>query len=224
MTATIKVLVVDDDPLVRLGLLDLLGTDPAFDVVAEAGDGGQAVEAVRRRRFDVVLMDLRMPHLDGISAIQQISTFPDPPRMIALTTFDADESIFGALEAGAVGFLLKDTSPADILRSIHVVAGGGAMLHPTAARQVVTQLQRRGATRCVEARRKVGTLTPREHDVLTHLAHGRSNAEIGQALKMRESTVKAHVTRIMERLGVANRVQAAIIAHDAGDLPRPRRD
>ncbi|MEV8321749.1 MULTISPECIES: response regulator transcription factor [unclassified Kitasatospora] len=212
----IRTMVVDDDALVRLGLVDLLAQDPALTVVAEATDGLQAVELARSQRIDVALMDIRMPRLDGIAATRRLRELPDAPRVIALTTFDLDEYVYQALAAGADGFLLKDTPPAEIARAVHVVAGGQGMLHPAAARRLIDRYHRTGAPRSVAARNRVAGLTPRETDVLRELADGLSNAEIAGVLGMRESTVKAHVSRILTGLGVGNRVQAALLARDAG--------
>ncbi|MFE6056269.1 response regulator [Kitasatospora sp. NPDC056446] len=212
----IRTMVVDDDALVRLGLVDLLTQDPALTVVAEAADGLQAVEIAGSRRIDVALMDIRMPRLDGIAATRRLRELPDGPRVIALTTFDLDEYVYQALAAGADGFLLKDTPPAEIARAVHVVAGGQGMLHPAAARRLIDRYHRVGAPRSVTARGRVAGLTPRETDVLRELADGLSNAEIAGVLGMRESTVKAHVSRILTGLGVGNRVQAALLARDAG--------
>ncbi|MFB7908877.1 response regulator [Kitasatospora sp. NPDC056076] len=212
----IRTMVVDDDALVRLGLVDLLAQDPALTVVAEAADGLQAVELARGRRIDVALMDIRMPRLDGIAATRRLRQLPDAPRVIALTTFDLDEYVYQALAAGADGFLLKDTPPAEIARAVHVVAAGQGMLHPAAARRLIDRYHRVGAPRSVAARGRIAGLTPRETDVLRELADGLSNAEIAGVLGMRESTVKAHVSRILTALGVANRVQAALLARDAG--------
>ncbi|MFJ8621552.1 response regulator [Kitasatospora sp. NPDC093550] len=212
----IRTMVVDDDALVRLGLVDLLTRDPALTVVAEAADGLQAVELAGSRRIDVALMDIRMPRLDGIAATRRLRELPDAPRVIALTTFDLDEYVYQALAAGADGFLLKDTPPAEIARAVHVVAGGQGMLHPVAARRLIDRYHRVGAPRSIAARGRVAGLTPRETDVLRELADGLSNAEIAGVLGMRESTVKAHVSRILTGLGVGNRVQAALLARDAG--------
>ncbi|MBP0448275.1 response regulator transcription factor [Kitasatospora sp. RG8] len=212
----IRTMVVDDDALVRLGLVDLLSQDPALTVVAEAADGLQAVELARRQRIDVALMDIRMPRLDGIAATRRLRELPDAPRVIALTTFDLDEYVYQALAAGADGFLLKDTPPAEIARAVHIVADGQGMLHPSAARRLIDRYHRSGAPRSVAARTRAAGLTPRETDVLRELARGLSNAEIAGMLGMRESTVKAHVSRILTALGVGNRVQAALLARDAG--------
>ncbi|MFE6489681.1 response regulator transcription factor, partial [Streptomyces sp. NPDC057757] len=158
----IRTMVVDDDALVRLGLVDLLAQDPALTVVAEAADGLQAVELARGRRIDVALMDIRMPRLDGIAATRRLRQLPDAPRVIALTTFDLDEYVYQALAAGADGFLLKDTPPAEIARAVHVVAAGQGMLHPAAARRLIDRYHRVGAPRSVAARGRIAGLTPRE--------------------------------------------------------------
>ncbi|TQF01505.1 response regulator transcription factor [Kitasatospora acidiphila] len=212
----IRTMVVDDDALVRLGLIDLLGQDPALSVVAEAADGLQAVELARSQQIDVVLMDIRMPRLDGIAATRRLRELPTAPRVIALTTFDLDEYVYHALAAGADGFLLKDTPPAEIARAVHVVAAGQGMLHPAAARRLIDRYHRAGTPRSVAARARINCLTAREADVLRLLSAGLSNADIAKGLGMRESTVKAHVSRILTALGTANRVQAALLARDAG--------
>ncbi|MFD8424883.1 response regulator [Streptomyces sp. NPDC059466] len=212
----INVLVADDDALVRLGLVDLLSTDAELTVVAEAPDGLAAVEQAGRHRVDIALVDVRMPRMDGITATRRLRALPDPPRVITLTTFDLDEYVYDALAAGADGFLLKDTAPRDIIRAVHVVAAGQGILHPAAARRLIDRFHHAGRPRVLEARARVGGLTPRETDVLARLAQGDSNAEIATALGMRESTVKAHVSRILGALGAGNRVQAALLARDAG--------
>ncbi|MDH6627945.1 DNA-binding NarL/FixJ family response regulator [Streptomyces sp. LBL] len=212
----INVLVVDDDALVRLGLVDLLSTDPGLTVVAEASDGLAAVEQASLHRIDVALVDVRMPRMDGITATRRLRALPAPPRVITLTTFDLDEYVYDALAAGADGFLLKDTEPREIIRAVHVVADGHGMLHPAAARRLIDHFHRAARPEALEARTRIGGLTPRETDVLARLAQGDSNAEIAAALGMRESTVKAHVSRILSALGSGNRVQAALLARDAG--------
>ncbi|MFE7358239.1 response regulator [Streptomyces sp. NPDC057543] len=212
----INILVVDDDALVRLGLVDLLSTDPELTVVAEAADGLAAVEQAVRHRVDIALVDVRMPRMDGIAATRRLRALPDPPRVITLTTFDLDEYVYDALAAGADGFLLKDTEPREIIRAVHVVADGQGMLHPAAARRLIDRFHRAARPAALEARTRFEGLTPREKDVLARLALGDSNAEIAAALGMRESTVKAHVSRILGALGAGNRVQAALLARDAG--------
>ncbi|MEV7677554.1 response regulator transcription factor [Streptomyces sp. NPDC088341] len=212
----INVLVADDDALVRLGLVDLLATDPELTVVAEAADGLAAIEEAGRHRVDVALVDVRMPRMDGITATRHLRALPAPPRVITLTTFDLDEYVYDALTAGADGFLLKDTDPREIIRAVHVVAAGQGMLHPAAARRLIDRYHHAARPAALEARGRISRLTPREADVLARLALGDSNAEIAAALGMRESTVKAHVSRILTALGTGNRVQAALLARDAG--------
>jgi DNA-binding NarL/FixJ family response regulator len=212
----IRVLIADDDALVRLGLTDLLDGDAGIEVVAQATDGLHAVEQATAHRVDVALVDVRMPRMDGITATARLRALPHPPRVITLTTFDLDEYVYDALAAGADGFLLKDTDPAEILRAVHLVAAGSAMLHPSAARRLIDRYHRSGGPQATAARARLGRLTPRERDVLTLLAQGETNADIATRLGMRESTVKAHVSRILTALEVTNRVQAALLARDAG--------
>ncbi|PNE37129.1 response regulator [Streptomyces noursei] len=212
----IRAMIVDDDALVRLGLADLLDGDAGIEVVAQASDGLHAIEQATAHRVDVALVDVRMPRMDGIAATARLRALPHPPKVITLTTFDLDDYVYNALAAGADGFLLKDTEPAEILRAVHLVAGGSAMLHPAAARRVIDRFHATGRPQATAARARVGRLTPREHDVLALLAEGGTNADIAACLGMRESTVKAHVSRILTALEVTNRVQAALLARDAG--------
>lgn len=212
----IRVLIADDDALVRLGLADLLATDEEIHVVAQASDGLHAVELATAHRIDVALVDVRMPRLDGIAATLRLRALPHPPKVITLTTFDLDQYVYEALAAGADGFLLKDTDPAEILRAVHLVAAGSAMLHPSAARRLIDRYHQSHQPRATAARARLDGLTPRERDVLALLAHGETNADIASRLHMRESTVKAHVSRILAGLDVTNRVQAALLARDAG--------
>jgi DNA-binding NarL/FixJ family response regulator len=212
----IRVLLVDDEELVRFGLRMILESASDVEVVGEAADGGGAVEQVRRHRPDVVLMDIRMPAMDGLTATREITALPDPPRIIMLTTFELDEYVHAALENGAVGFLLKDTPPRDLVQAVHTVAEGNAMLAPTVTRRLIAEFAARGSPRAVAARKRLETLTKREREVVTAVAQGLSNAEIGQRLFMSEATVKAHVSRVLAKLGMDNRVQSAILVHDAG--------
>jgi DNA-binding NarL/FixJ family response regulator len=209
-------MIVDDDALVRLGLSDLLDGDPGIDVVAQAADGVEAVEKAAAQHVDVALVDVRMPRMDGIAAAAKLRALPHPPRVITLTTFDLDDYVYNALAAGADGFLLKDADPAEILRAVHLVAAGSAMLHPAAARRLIDRYHATGTPQAASARSRLDRLTPREHDVLVLLALGDTNADIAARLSMRESTVKAHVSRILAALEVTNRVQAALLARDAG--------
>lgn len=215
----IRTMIVDDDALVRLGLADLLD-EPDIIVVAQAANGVEAIDAATRHHIDVALMDVRMPTMDGITATARLRALPRPVQVIALTTFDLDEYVYRAIEAGAAGFLLKDTDPAEILRAIRVVADGQAMLHPAAARRLIDRYRRTTRPRTDAARARIGRLTPRERDVLRQLAVGDTNAEIAATLGMRESTVKAHVSRILKALDVGNRVQAALCVRDT-DLGQP---
>ncbi|MDO0930314.1 response regulator transcription factor [Streptomyces sp. DG2A-72] len=210
----IKVMIVDDDPFVRSGLSDLVVTDDGLELVGEAANGREAVDLASRCRTDVALVDIRMPVMDGIAATGALRTLPRPPAVAILTTFDLDEYVYSALRAGAAGFLLKDTPPDDILRAVHIVAGGGAMLSPTVTRTVISRFHRPDADRARSTKKAAARLTPRERQVLDALAEGMTNADIGKVLRLRESTVKAHVSRILTELGVANRVQAAMAARD----------
>ncbi|MFF7265224.1 response regulator [Streptomyces sp. NPDC008159] len=215
----IRAMIVDDDALVRLGLADLLDSDPEIDLVAQAADGLQAIEQASAHRVDVALVDVRMPRMDGITATARLRALPHPPKVITLTTFDLDQYVYDALGAGADGFLLKDTDPAEILRAVHLVAAGSAMLHPAAARRLIDRYHATTRPQAVQAQTRVDRLTPRERDVLALLAQGDTNAEIAARLTMRESTVKAHVSRILTALDVSNRVQAALMARDADLTP-----
>ncbi|MGC0380205.1 response regulator [Streptomyces sp. SAI-129] len=212
----IRVMIVDDDALVRLGLADLLDGDENIEVTAQASDGLHAIDLAIAHRIDVALLDVRMPRMDGITATAHLRALAHPPKVITLTTFDLDEYVYNALAAGADGFLLKDTDPTEILRAVHLVASGSAMLHPTAARRLIDRYHQSGRPQAAAARTRLDQLTPREQDVLALLARGDTNAEIATALGMRESTVKAHVSRILTALEVTNRVQAALLARDAG--------
>ncbi|MYW66125.1 response regulator [Streptomyces sp. SID8379] len=215
----IRAMVVDDDALVRLGLTDLLDSDDTIHVVAQATDGLHAIEQATAHRIDVALVDIRMPRMDGIAATKHLRALPHPPKVITLTTFDLDEYVYDALAAGADGFLLKDTDPAEILRAVHLVAAGSAMLHPTAARRLIDRYHHTGRPQATQAQARIDALTPRERDVLTLLAQGDTNADIARTLRMQESTVKSHVSRILTTLDVTNRVQAALLARDAGLTP-----
>jgi DNA-binding NarL/FixJ family response regulator len=209
----VRVLVVDDDPLVRTGLRLLLGGDDIV-VVGEATDGAEAALQVDALDPDVVLMDIRMPEVDGLAATEAIRARPDPPEVIVLTTFDADEHVMRALRAGAAGFLLKDTSPADLVAAVHRVAGGDAQLSPPVLRRLiatVTATQPRGQA----ARDRLAGLTERELDIANAIGEGLSNAEIAARLYLSVPTVKAHVSAIFDKLEAANRVQVALLVHDA---------
>ncbi len=211
-----RVALVDDDSLVRAGLAMILGADPGIEVVGQGGDGSEAVPLVQKHRPDVLLMDVRMPGLDGIAATKAVTSQPNPPRIIMLTTFDMDEYVFRALEAGASGFLLKDTPPQDLIRAVHVVAGGDAMLSPTITRRMLAHFSDANPGTRQDKHPGLDQLTERETEVLGTVGAGLSNTQIGMRLFMSEATVKAHVSKIFAKLDCTNRVQIAIIAHEAG--------
>jgi DNA-binding NarL/FixJ family response regulator len=214
---TTRVLIVDDDPLVRSALGLMLGGQPDVEVVGEAADGQQGVERATALAPDVILMDIRMPGLNGLDATRVLHARADPPRVIVLTTFDADEHVLGALAAGADGFLLKDTPPAQILAAIRKVAAGDPMLSPSVTRTLIDRVRSdAGDERAAGARRRLEVLTGREHDVALAVGRGLSNAEIAKELYLSVPTVKAHVSKLFEKLVVTNRVQIAICVHDAG--------
>jgi DNA-binding NarL/FixJ family response regulator len=215
---TIRVLVVDDQTLVRTGFAAILSTEPGIEVVGEAADGAEAVEWCRRHRVDVVLMDIRMPVMDGVEATRRLTAQPSGPRVLMLTTFDLDELVHAALAAGASGFLLKDAPPDELVRAIQVVASGDAMLAPTVTRRLIAHFTagRTEAERSPQVRAAVDLLTSRERDVLKLVARGLSNTEIADAMFVAESTVKTHVGRIYTKLDARDRVQAAVMAYDAG--------
>jgi len=215
--AAVRLLVVDDDPLVRSALRMVLDGAPGIELVGEAGDGSEVPEAVARLAPDVVLMDIRMPGVDGVTATERLRARPSPPEVVVLTTFGVDDLVMRALGAGASGFLLKDTPPEQILDAVRRVAAGDAMLSPSVTRQVITRLagsapdaRREHATRLLER------LTDRELEVAAALGRGLANAEIARQLHMSLATVKAHVSRLLTKLDQANRTQVALLAHDAG--------
>ncbi|WP_022909428.1 response regulator [Aestuariimicrobium kwangyangense] len=215
--ATIRVLLVDDDPLVRAGLRLILGGSPDIEVVAEGADGSEAGPLVAQHRPDVVLMDIRMPRLDGLVATEQLLARPDAPKVVILTTFDADSMVLRALAVGASGFLLKDTPPARMVEAIRQVAAGEHSLSPTVTAQVIAAATHgQVSSRKDEAQASLSLLTEREHEVALAIGQGMTNAEIARSQYMSIATVKAHVTKILEKLGASNRVQVAIRVHDAG--------
>ena len=213
----IRVLIVDDDALVRAGLSMMLAGSDDVRVVAEAADGGEVEAAVDAYRPDVVLMDIRMPGVDGLAATERLRERAEAPHVIVLTTFDADEHVLRALRAGAGGFLLKDTPPQDILRAIRLVAAGEAMLSPAVTRRLIEHVADGGdGARRGRARELLERLTDREREVAVAIGGGKSNAEIAAELYMSVATVKAHVSRLLQKLELDNRVQIALLAHDAG--------
>ncbi|MEU3558564.1 response regulator transcription factor [Kitasatospora sp. NPDC006786] len=219
-TAPIRVLLADDEPMIRAGLRAVLTTDPGIEIVAETGDGREAVELVRRHRPDVAVLDIRMPGTDGITAAAEIRRNGLASGVLMLTTFGEDDYILRALSGGANGFLIKSGEPEELLAGVHAVAAGAAYLSPKVAARVVAHLAATGAghpaDRRAGAREQVAALTTRERDVLTLIAAGLSNGRIARRLGVVEGTVKAHVSSILARLGVANRAAAAVLAHEAG--------
>jgi DNA-binding NarL/FixJ family response regulator len=217
MNDRIRVLLVDDDPLVRAGLTMMLAGASRIEVVGEAEDGRGVLPAVDLHHPDVVLMDLRMPRVDGIAATRLLRAQPHPPPVLVLTTFDADELVLRALRAGAAGFLLKDSAPADIVRAIESVHAGDGTLSPAIARRLIAFVAGDGgaAARREQARHRLALLTVREREVALAVGQGCSNAEIASQLHMSVATVKAHVSRLLSKLNVANRVQIALLVHDA---------
>jgi len=215
MTAhRIRVLLVDDDALVRAGLTMMLDGANGIEVVGEAADGDQVPAAVDAHAPDVVLMDLRMPRTDGITATRRLRARPRAPEVIVLTTFDADENVLAALRAGASGYLLKDSPPDQIVAAIHRVAAGDPILSPAITRRLMDRAVATSGTR-EQARAALADLTPREHEVVVGIARGETNAEISARLFMSVATVKAHITHILTKLGLTNRTQIALLAHDA---------
>ena len=221
MTEPIRVLLADDDPLVRSGLAMMLAGAPQVRVVGEAHDGHVVLPAVDRHRPDIVLMDIRMPRLDGIAATRLLRTQPSPPRVIVLTTFDADELVLRALQAGAAGFLLKDTAPAGIVAAIEAVHAGEGSLSPAIARRLISLVagDPDTAARQEQARGRLASLTPRERQVAAAIGQGHPNADIAAQLHMSLATVKAHVSRLLAKLDVGNRVQIALLVQDAAASP-----
>jgi DNA-binding NarL/FixJ family response regulator len=229
VTDRIRVLVVDDDALVRSGLQMILGGAPDIEVVGQAVDGRSGIAAAREHHPDVVLIDIRMPRMNGLEATEHLQAWDAPPKVIVLTTFDADDYVTRALGAGASGFLLKDTPPASIVEAVRRVADGDPMLSPSVTARLIAQLRAGSGApdRARPARERLATLTDREREVALAVGRGLSNAEIATCLHLSVPTVKAHIGRLFAKLGCDNRVQIAICVHDAGpdetppDRPRP---
>jgi DNA-binding NarL/FixJ family response regulator len=217
VAGVIRVLIVDDDALVRAGLSMMLAGTDDIRVVAEASDGAEVESAVDAYQPDVVLMDIRMPGVDGLAATERLRARDDAPQVIVLTTFDADDHVLRALRAGAAGFLLKDTPPPEIMRGIRLVAAGEAMLSPAVTRRLIDHVADDGlGARRARARELLERLTEREREVAIAIGQGKSNADIAAELYMSVATVKAHVSRLLAKLELGNRVQIALLAHDAG--------
>jgi RNA polymerase sigma factor (sigma-70 family) len=210
-----RVLIADDDDLMRAGLGELVAADPTIEVVGEASTGREAVERTRRLDPDVVLMDVRMPDLDGIAATRELTLTAPRTRVLILTTFEQDDYIFGALRAGASGFLLKRTRPEDLIAAVHTIGAGDSLLSPSVTRRVLERVARQ-PTPDVADQAKLRQLTPRERDVLVLVAGGLSNREIAKELVVEESTIRTHVKRILMKLQLRDRVQIVIFAYETG--------
>ncbi|MFS8101102.1 response regulator transcription factor [Lentzea alba] len=212
----IRVLIADDEPLMRAGIKAILGTADDIELVAEAGDGREALQIVRERRVDVAVLDIRMPRMDGLACARELRTVAPSVRVVMLTTFGEDENIVRALSDGAAGFLLKDSAPEELLRAVRAVNNGEAYLSPMVTSRVVGMVATSGQPKRQEAQKAVAGLTEREVEVLALLGQGMSNADVGAKLHMSEATVKTYVSRLLAKLGLTNRVQAALLARDAG--------
>ncbi|MEU8306418.1 response regulator transcription factor [Actinomadura sp. NPDC048955] len=220
---TIRVLIADDQVMIRDGLAALLSSDPGIEVIGQAGNGREAVEMARRLDPDVVVMDIRMPEMDGLAATAELAGSPDPdadpadarPKVLVLTTFDLDEYVYEALGSGASGFLLKDASAADLVNGVRVVAAGDALLAPSITRRLIGDFARRRRHQRPSPKATAG-LTPRELDVLRLMARGLSNAEVAAELVLAEQTVKTHVGHVLTKLGLRDRTQAVVYAYENG--------
>jgi DNA-binding NarL/FixJ family response regulator len=215
-----RVLIADDDDLMRAGLVELLSNDPTIVIVGQAGTGREAVERAAGLNPDVVLMDVRMPDLDGIAATRELSQKVPTARVLILTTFEQDDYIFGALRAGASGFLLKRTRPEELIAAVHTVDDGDSLLSPSVTRRVIDRMAQQPTPEFAD-QSKLDELTPREREVLTLVSRGLSNREIAAALFVEESTIRTHVKRILMKLDLRDRVQAVIFAYETG-MNRPR--
>ncbi|MFD7155739.1 response regulator [Kribbella sp. NPDC059898] len=216
---TIRVLIVDDDPLLRAGLKLMLGGAEEIRVVGEAGDGSGVQGLIDRLAPDVILMDIRMPGTDGLTATEAVRRRPGAPEVVILTTFDADEHVLRALRAGAAGFILKDTPPAEIVESVRRIAAGQPVLSPAVTKRLITRVADSGQdSRKAKAAARLAQLNDREREIAVAVGEGKSNAEISATLYLSVPTVKTHVSRILTKLDLNNRVQIALLAHDAGLL------
>jgi DNA-binding NarL/FixJ family response regulator len=213
----VRVLVVDDDALVRAGLTMMLRGTDAVEVVGEASDGSEVLGAIDRHRPDVVLLDLRMPRVDGLEAMALVQGQPSPPAILVLTTFDTDDHVLRALRSGASGFLVKDTPPAEIVRAIQLVAAGESMLSPTVTRRLIDRLAGEGDAdaRGREARERLAALSARDRDIAAAIAEGKANAVIAGELHLSVATIKSHVSAVLSQLSLENRVQIALMVQDA---------
>ena len=212
---TIRVVVADDQGMVRSGFTVLLNAQPDIEVIGEAVNGQEAIARAAELRPDVILMDVRMPVLDGLHATREITAMPDPPKILVLTTFDLDDYVYEALRAGASGFLLKDASATELANAVRLVAAGDALLAPGVTRRLIAEFARMGAPRA-PTRKQIDGLTERESEVLALVARGMSNAEIADYLVVAEQTVKTHVSRILMKLGLRDRTQAVVLAYETG--------
>lgn len=214
----VRLVLVDDQEMVRMGLRMVLESQPGIEIVGEADDGDSALALLERTTADVVLMDVRMPHMSGVEATRRLLERPDAPRVLILTTFDLDEYAYDALQAGASGFLLKDTPVEDVISAIHHVHAGDAVVAPSTTRRLLDHFTRARPTASEDrdADTRLDVLTAREHEVLRWVARGLSNAEIAAELVLAEGTVKVHVSRILTKLGLRDRVQAVVLAYDTG--------
>jgi DNA-binding NarL/FixJ family response regulator len=214
-----RVLIADDDDLMRAGLAELLSGDPSIEIVGEASTGREAIERSSRVDPDVVLMDVRMPDLDGIAATRELTCKAPRVRVLILTTFEQDDHVFGALRAGASGFLVKRTRPEELIAAVHTIAAGDSLLSPSVTRRVIDRMAQQPTPEFAD-RALLDELTPREREVLEQIARGLSNREIATALVVEESTVRSHVKRILMKLGLRDRIQVVIFAYETG-LNRP---
>jgi DNA-binding NarL/FixJ family response regulator len=210
-----RVLIADDDDLMRAGLVELLSVDLSIEIVGEATTGREAVERARRLGPDVVLMDVRMPDLDGIEATRELTRAAPDTRVLIVTTFEQDDYVFGALRAGASGFLVKRTRPEELIAAVHTIAAGDSLLSPSVTRRVIDRMAQQPIPE-LAARAKLDELTPREREVLELVARGLSNREIATALVVEESTIRTHTKRILVKLGLRDRVQIVIFAYETG--------